>query len=281
MAVDKPAAPVIRQHRSVSCSWQWASNSLEYVAAALQVQGPAVPRSLGATGPGTAVADDLAPCPRGPSFHCKPRFRRSSTALRRAAPLRCSPLSQDSGMRAAIPRPENKARNPMDVKEAARTAKNYLLDLFEGEEIMNVGLEEIDFDDSSEELVGHGWLLATLGLFQQVADDSHAVRGAVPTPHALLQDRTHQRSKRPRPGRQGPHADHSDLGGPSAGGSHPGKSLLNRGRSRLRLRLTVSPNRPVTAGPHAASGPVTVLSSLPASRGAPLFNRLRSIKWQR
>ena len=38
----------------------------------------------------------------------------------------------------------------MDVKEAARTAKDYLLDLFEGEEIMNVGLEEIDFDDSSK-----------------------------------------------------------------------------------------------------------------------------------
>jgi hypothetical protein len=36
----------------------------------------------------------------------------------------------------------------MDVKETARTAKDYLLDLFEGEEIMNVGLEEIDFDDS-------------------------------------------------------------------------------------------------------------------------------------
>ena len=38
----------------------------------------------------------------------------------------------------------------MDVREAARTAKDYLLDLFEGEEIMNVGLQEIDFDDSSK-----------------------------------------------------------------------------------------------------------------------------------
>ena len=38
----------------------------------------------------------------------------------------------------------------MDVKEAARTAKDYLLDLFEGEEIINVGLEEIEFDDSSK-----------------------------------------------------------------------------------------------------------------------------------
>ena len=38
----------------------------------------------------------------------------------------------------------------MDVQEAARSAKDYLLDPFEGEEIMNVGLEEIEFDDSSK-----------------------------------------------------------------------------------------------------------------------------------
>lgn len=35
----------------------------------------------------------------------------------------------------------------MDVKEAVRTAKEYLSDLYEGEQIMNVGLEEIVFED--------------------------------------------------------------------------------------------------------------------------------------
>lgn len=38
----------------------------------------------------------------------------------------------------------------MDVKKASQTAKDYLLDLFEGEEIMNIGLEEIEFDNSSK-----------------------------------------------------------------------------------------------------------------------------------
>ena len=37
----------------------------------------------------------------------------------------------------------------MDVKEAVQTAKEYLADLFEAEQITNVGLEEIVFDDTS------------------------------------------------------------------------------------------------------------------------------------
>ena len=37
----------------------------------------------------------------------------------------------------------------MDVKEAVRTAKEYLSDLFEAEQIMNVGLEEVVFEDTS------------------------------------------------------------------------------------------------------------------------------------
>ena len=40
----------------------------------------------------------------------------------------------------------------MDVKEAVRTAKDYLGELFEAENIANVGLEEIVFDD-----VSHTW----------------------------------------------------------------------------------------------------------------------------
>ena len=37
----------------------------------------------------------------------------------------------------------------MDVKEAVRTAKAYLIDLFEDEHITNVGLEEVVFDEAS------------------------------------------------------------------------------------------------------------------------------------
>ena len=36
----------------------------------------------------------------------------------------------------------------MDVKEAARTAKTYITELFADEQIMNVGLEEVEYDDS-------------------------------------------------------------------------------------------------------------------------------------
>ncbi|MCY4593979.1 MAG: hypothetical protein OXC19_04185 [Bryobacterales bacterium] len=34
----------------------------------------------------------------------------------------------------------------MDVREAVKTAKQYLSDLFSDEELFNVGLEEVDFD---------------------------------------------------------------------------------------------------------------------------------------
>lgn len=37
----------------------------------------------------------------------------------------------------------------MDVKEAVRTAKNYIAELFTDETITNVGLEEVKFDDTS------------------------------------------------------------------------------------------------------------------------------------
>ncbi len=37
----------------------------------------------------------------------------------------------------------------MDVKEAVRTAKAYLVDLFEDEQITNVGLEEVVFVEAS------------------------------------------------------------------------------------------------------------------------------------
>ena len=37
----------------------------------------------------------------------------------------------------------------MDVKEAVQIAKEYLTELYESEQITNVGLEEIVFDDTS------------------------------------------------------------------------------------------------------------------------------------
>lgn len=38
----------------------------------------------------------------------------------------------------------------MDVKEAARTARAYIADLFADENVQHVGLEEVKFDDVSE-----------------------------------------------------------------------------------------------------------------------------------
>ena len=38
----------------------------------------------------------------------------------------------------------------MDVKEAVRTAKDYLVDLFDGENITDIGLEEVVFNDDSD-----------------------------------------------------------------------------------------------------------------------------------
>lgn len=45
----------------------------------------------------------------------------------------------------------------MDVKEAVRTAKDYISELFDGEEITFVGLEEVVFDEES-----HNWKI-TIG----------------------------------------------------------------------------------------------------------------------
>ena len=39
----------------------------------------------------------------------------------------------------------------MEVKEAVQVAKEYLRDLFEGEEVDYVGLEEVEFDNASNE----------------------------------------------------------------------------------------------------------------------------------
>lgn len=41
----------------------------------------------------------------------------------------------------------------MDVREAVKLAKQYLLELFSEEPVSYVGLEEVDFDDESEEWI--------------------------------------------------------------------------------------------------------------------------------
>ena len=45
----------------------------------------------------------------------------------------------------------------MDVKEAARTAKKYLVDLLSEEQITNVGIEEVEFEN-----LAHDWRI-TIG----------------------------------------------------------------------------------------------------------------------
>lgn len=39
----------------------------------------------------------------------------------------------------------------MDVKEAVRTAKSHIADIFEDEQITRVGLEEVEFDSANAE----------------------------------------------------------------------------------------------------------------------------------
>ena len=52
----------------------------------------------------------------------------------------------------------------MDVKEAVRTAKNYVAELFTDETIGDVGLEEVVFNDTS-----NNWEI-TIGFSQTVAE---------------------------------------------------------------------------------------------------------------
>ena len=63
----------------------------------------------------------------------------------------------------------------MDVKQAVRTARKYVGELFDGEEIDYVGLEEVVFDDESDQ-----WLI-TIG-FSRPWDRPKAL------PASLLED---------------------------------------------------------------------------------------------
>ena len=60
----------------------------------------------------------------------------------------------------------------MDVKEAVRRAKEYLDDLFEAEQIQNVGLEEVVFEDMS-----NSWKV-TIG-FSRPWDHKNALTAAL------------------------------------------------------------------------------------------------------
>ena len=60
----------------------------------------------------------------------------------------------------------------MDVKTVVRTAKNYVTDLFADEEITNVGLEEVKFDE------GQGRWIVTVG-FSRPWDQRNALTAAL------------------------------------------------------------------------------------------------------
>ena len=60
----------------------------------------------------------------------------------------------------------------VDVKQAVRTAREYVGELFDGEEIDNVGLEEVVFDDESDQ-----WLI-TIG-FSRPWDRPKALSAAL------------------------------------------------------------------------------------------------------
>ena len=60
----------------------------------------------------------------------------------------------------------------MDVKEAARAAKKYLVDLLSEEEITNVGIEEVEFEDAA-----HDWKI-TIG-FSRPWDHRNALLTAL------------------------------------------------------------------------------------------------------
>ena len=67
----------------------------------------------------------------------------------------------------------------MDVKAVAQRAKTYVVDLFDDEEISNVGLEEVEFDDSLDK-----WIV-TIGFSRTVGPQELfelSVRGGSPGP---------------------------------------------------------------------------------------------------
>lgn len=63
----------------------------------------------------------------------------------------------------------------VDIKEAVATAKTYVEDLYSGEQIKNVGLEEVEFDDQKR------FWLVTVGLTRVTpANDFVSALGGTP-----------------------------------------------------------------------------------------------------
>ena len=60
----------------------------------------------------------------------------------------------------------------MDVKQAVRTAKEHVVELFADEPIENVGLEEVEFDELNQCLGDHHRLLAVSGATAQTTMSS-------------------------------------------------------------------------------------------------------------
>ena len=76
----------------------------------------------------------------------------------------------------------------MEVKDAVRLAKEYVADLFEAEQITNVGLEEVVFDEPSD-----CWNV-TIGFSRPWGRERAAgYRAGGEKPGAFLQGRSHQR----------------------------------------------------------------------------------------
>ena len=78
---------------------------------------------------------------------------------------------------------ESKMEAPMDVKEAVRMAKEYLVELFAEESISDVGLEEVKFEDPSNK-----WNI-TIG-FSRPWDQKNSLANALGEPIRLVHIRS-------------------------------------------------------------------------------------------
>ena len=91
----------------------------------------------------------------------------------------------------------NGTETRMKVKEASRTAKDYLTDIFADEQITHVGLEEVEFNDAS-----NTWKI-TIGFFRPWERPAgkrsgNCTRQFTGTRKALLQGRSHPGQRRSR-----------------------------------------------------------------------------------
>ena len=76
----------------------------------------------------------------------------------------------------------------LDMKEAAGLAKGYIAELFAPEEITNVGLEEVEFDQATEQLEDNRRLFTPLGPNQK---QDGCLFSGLPPRRPVLQNREH------------------------------------------------------------------------------------------